>query len=170
MNGRFGGAKLTFEPISAEIRTTLWLAHWVHSENAHSSAENCPDFGPKKRPELSAFRSLYERSICLSPLKRQLSLPEPEIIGSIRTRWCCWRGLNSRPLPYQGSALPLSYSSTGFCLCHARSGRSSRLGPAGPQFLGNGASHKNVAMQHKFGYTIFVIFRALIGVRSASRC
>ena len=26
-------------------------------------------------------------------------------------RWCCKRGLNSRPLPYQGSALPLSYCS-----------------------------------------------------------
>src|SRR5688500_9851276 len=26
-------------------------------------------------------------------------------------RWCCWTGLNCRPLPYQGSALPLSYSS-----------------------------------------------------------
>jgi hypothetical protein len=26
-------------------------------------------------------------------------------------RWCCERGLNSRPLPYQGSALPLSYRS-----------------------------------------------------------
>ena len=25
--------------------------------------------------------------------------------------WCCWGGLNSRPLPYQGSALPLSYNS-----------------------------------------------------------
>jgi hypothetical protein len=25
--------------------------------------------------------------------------------------WCCERGLNSRPLPYQGSALPLSYHS-----------------------------------------------------------
>src|SRR4051812_44941632 len=25
--------------------------------------------------------------------------------------WCCWTGLNCRPLPYQGSALPLSYSS-----------------------------------------------------------
>ena len=25
--------------------------------------------------------------------------------------WCCKRGLNSRPLPYQGSALPLSYCS-----------------------------------------------------------
>ena len=25
--------------------------------------------------------------------------------------WCCRRDLNSRPLPYQGSALPLSYSS-----------------------------------------------------------
>ena len=24
-------------------------------------------------------------------------------------RWCPWRGLNARPLPYQGSALPLSY-------------------------------------------------------------
>src|SRR5512134_1175519 len=23
--------------------------------------------------------------------------------------WCPWRGLNARPLPYQGSALPLSY-------------------------------------------------------------
>ena len=23
--------------------------------------------------------------------------------------WCCWGGLNSRPHPYQGCALPLSY-------------------------------------------------------------
>ena len=28
--------------------------------------------------------------------------------------WCCWGGLNSRPQPYQGCALPLSYSSTPF--------------------------------------------------------
>ncbi len=28
-------------------------------------------------------------------------------------KWCCKRGLNSRPLPYQGSALPLSYCSAG---------------------------------------------------------
>ena len=27
--------------------------------------------------------------------------------------WCCRRDLNSRPLPYQGSALPLSYGSDG---------------------------------------------------------
>jgi hypothetical protein len=26
-------------------------------------------------------------------------------------KWCCQGGLNSRPLPYQGSALPLSYGS-----------------------------------------------------------
>ena len=25
--------------------------------------------------------------------------------------WCCRKGLNFRPLPYQGSALPLSYGS-----------------------------------------------------------
>jgi hypothetical protein len=28
-----------------------------------------------------------------------------------RGRWCCKRGLNSRPPPYQGGALPLSYCS-----------------------------------------------------------
>ena len=33
--------------------------------------------------------------------------------GGRRVGWCCWRGSNSRPLPYQGSALPLSYSSAG---------------------------------------------------------
>ncbi len=27
--------------------------------------------------------------------------------------WCCRRGLNSRPPPYQGGALPLSYGSAG---------------------------------------------------------
>jgi hypothetical protein len=31
--------------------------------------------------------------------------------GNPRKNWCCGRGLNSRPLPYQGSALPLSYHS-----------------------------------------------------------
>jgi integrase len=30
-----------------------------------------------------------------------------------RDAWCCRGGLNSRPLPYQGSALPLSYGSIG---------------------------------------------------------
>jgi hypothetical protein len=30
-----------------------------------------------------------------------------------RIMWCCRGGLNSRPLPYQGSALPLSYGSAG---------------------------------------------------------
>ena len=30
------------------------------------------------------------------------------------SEWCCWGGLNSRPQPYQGCALPLSYSSQPF--------------------------------------------------------
>jgi hypothetical protein len=30
---------------------------------------------------------------------------------SDRGQWCCRKGLNFRPLPYQGSALPLSYGS-----------------------------------------------------------
>jgi hypothetical protein len=31
--------------------------------------------------------------------------------GFPRLKWCCRSGLNARPLPYQGSALPLSYGS-----------------------------------------------------------
>ena len=31
-----------------------------------------------------------------------------------KKEWCCWGGLNSRPQPYQGCALPLSYSSQPF--------------------------------------------------------
>ena len=42
--------------------------------------------------------------------------------------WCCWGGLNSRPQPYQGCALPLSYSSTPF-----------RLGPQRVRAPGQGA-------------------------------
>ncbi len=30
-------------------------------------------------------------------------------------RWCPWRGSNTRPLPYQGSALPLSYKGEKRC-------------------------------------------------------
>ncbi len=34
-----------------------------------------------------------------------------EIFSVRKEKWCCKRELNSRPLPYQGSALPLSYCS-----------------------------------------------------------
>jgi hypothetical protein len=38
--------------------------------------------------------------------------------------WCPWRGLNTRPLPYQGSALPLSYMGAKLRLCcHAPVGK-----------------------------------------------
>jgi hypothetical protein len=36
--------------------------------------------------------------------------------------WCPWRGLNARPLPYQGSALPLSYMGAISCLSTATAG------------------------------------------------
>lgn len=35
------------------------------------------------------------------------------VTWGLRKRWCCRTGLNCRPLPYQGSALPLSYGSKG---------------------------------------------------------
>ncbi len=34
---------------------------------------------------------------------------------AIAGEWCCWGDLNSRPLHYQWSALPLSYNSIGLC-------------------------------------------------------
>jgi hypothetical protein len=49
--------------------------------------------------------------------------------------WCCKRGLNSRPLPYQGSALPLSYcsirsaSKERWASCHSKEGMARRRGP-----------------------------------------
>jgi hypothetical protein len=46
----------------------------------------------------------------------------------ITKSWCCWRGSNSRPLPYQGSALPLSYSSAPGGQAKAGRGVPSRLG------------------------------------------
>jgi hypothetical protein len=73
--------------------------------------------------------------------------------------WCCGRGLNSRPLPYQGSALPLSYRSkpavrngktTMPCRrrvpCHMQRGTAS-AGPAGslapgPSVLGHGLTRR----------------------------
>ncbi len=38
-----------------------------------------------------------------------INIKELREINSLK--WCCRRDLNSRPLPYQGSALPLSYGS-----------------------------------------------------------
>ena len=66
-----------------------------------------------------------------------------------RDKWCCKRGLNSRPLPYQGSALPLSYCSISKCgakrrsaSCHSKAGvaRRSKAARAGPRCVSSGMS------------------------------
>jgi hypothetical protein len=48
-------------------------------------------------------------------------------------KWCCRTGLNCRPLPYQGSALPLSYGSNW-------RGRQSVSGDAGSTAIGSGST------------------------------
>ena len=53
----------------------------------------------------------------------------------ILSRWCPWRGSNTRPLPYQGSALPLSYMGAR-CNPH-------RTGPPGPWRALYGAGEGN---------------------------
>ena len=50
------------------------------------------------------------------PLPAGLSAALPSYVKPLMWRvilWCCERGLNSRPHPYQGCALPLSYHSAG---------------------------------------------------------
>jgi hypothetical protein len=67
-----------------------------------------------------------------SPRERDLRR-EPSTIRMIC--WCCKRGLNSRPLPYQGSALPLSYCSIRSASeqrgasCHSTEGMARRAEP-----------------------------------------
>src|SRR5262252_7215476 len=57
------------------------------------------------------------------------------VIGDIEG-WCCRTGLNCRPLPYQGSALPLSYGSARRLergrarVCHRGRAGSTALPPA----------------------------------------
>ena len=86
----------------------------------------------------------------LSASLRQLERPEESFLSirSPRERdlrrkpstirmicWCCKRGLNSRPLPYQGSALPLSYCSIRSASeqrgasCHSTEGMARRAEP-----------------------------------------
>jgi hypothetical protein len=45
------------------------------------------------------------------PFVKQIALCEPDARRQAAPGWCCRTGLNCRPLPYQGSALPLSYGS-----------------------------------------------------------
>ena len=60
-----------------------------------------------------------------------LATARPAELKSQRSKWCCKRGLNSRPLPYQGSALPLSY-------CSIRGSRPKRASGFLPQQAGQG--------------------------------
>ena len=71
-----------------------------------------------------------------------------------RDKWCCKRGLNSRPLPYQGSALPLSYCSISKCgakrrsaSCHSKAGvaRRSKAARSGPRCVQAGCRLKGAA-------------------------
>jgi hypothetical protein len=62
--------------------------------------EECPTHAFQADPRLSRRR-----------LKRACLAPAPLTYCDQGCFWCCRGGLNSRPLPYQGSALPLSYGS-----------------------------------------------------------
>ena len=46
-----------------------------------------------------------------APAIAMIRRPDSQKIDGARARWCCQTGTNCRPLPYHGSALPLSYGS-----------------------------------------------------------
>lgn len=74
---------------------------------------------PCKYPQRRAGVALVQRCSWTFVMKIQRSQTGGRPSGDSRqqrrlAKWCCWGGLNSRPQPYQGCALPLSYSSTPF--------------------------------------------------------
>jgi hypothetical protein len=82
-----------------------------------------PEAAARKLQDLGAFFVGYERIVAQSSGRlaliwsgRHLPAADPGRPAWLRAAfkwlsWCCRKGLNFRPLPYQGSALPLSYGS-----------------------------------------------------------
>ena len=60
-----------------------------------------PDRPRPRRPVRKQVPTIAQTSFAISKLQRR----------SEELSWCCRTGLNCGPLPYQGSALPLSYGS-----------------------------------------------------------
>src|SRR5262245_33245994 len=59
---------------------------------------------------------LHESNCCVrvqfrTQASRNDFAPSAKSLDLSGVGWCCRTGLNCRPLPYQGSALPLSYGS-----------------------------------------------------------
>jgi hypothetical protein len=96
--------------------------------------------------------------------------------------WCCRTGLNCRPLPYQGSALPLSYGSTGRHLL-ARSARKLPQGvaarkespwwPTGPDWPATRGGLPRLGDLHKLRLLLcmglFLLRRKITSARSQRR-
>ena len=90
--GVFLQSKLSSVPYEHSFK---WTIAWLE-EKKHRS----PD---KVISGLSAWAHTTTFRSCTTSLSGE---------DTTRRRWCCRTGLNCRPLPYQGSALPLSYGST----------------------------------------------------------
>jgi hypothetical protein len=71
--------------------------------------------GDENKPRFNASETSRNRRVflqCSARCGEKAGSPiEPVTLRCKGFGWCCQRGLNSRPLPYQGSALPLSYGS-----------------------------------------------------------
>src|SRR5690606_38302181 len=78
-----------------KARLMLWLSGNVVS---------CPEVGGNEGGVKSA--SIDIRNSRYGFVNRYLSIP---LARGKRGGWCPWAGSNCRPLPYQGSALPLSH-------------------------------------------------------------
>ncbi len=74
-----------------------------------TSRERLPTF-PHASPSISQHLGPFRTTDVHAGDKRP-DFKLNEIGPFSRSDWCCRTGLNCRPLPYQGSALPLSYGS-----------------------------------------------------------
>lgn len=121
----FPAASFVKQPAAGQTRTLSPRASW---------RVRAPG-GARARPLFRRACARGTRQIAGRHIFRQPRQPRTIIIEQVKealedapakTIWCCERGLNSRPLPYQGSALPLSYRSRrwrGFCHIEPASAR-----------------------------------------------
>ncbi len=89
---------------------------WRNRTSRKRARKICPRFAPYFHV---TFR--ISEGQCSPKDKRQ-------VLKFLGFFWCCERGLNSRPLPYQGSALPLSYRSARRTRSRSRRARLCRIG------------------------------------------
>jgi hypothetical protein len=115
-----------FEPTDRLTRPTSSFQNWRVRPLRHASVDTVSLAVPtsayygagsknRTRDHFLTKEPLYQLSYAGGIVSNTLGWPQRQAFQSVTCVWCPRRGLNARPLPYQGSALPLSYAGGNSC-------------------------------------------------------